>query len=246
MTRRDEGRETGLRQLVSVSHHFSCSMGLAARGRRTRHALSRPLSLTSSDLHAVALTSGLTTGADPGEGSSKPFCASEVLAAPAGAVSVVSASFAVGAAAPPSAVSALGVDSLPLGVAAVWVDSDLTALLGLRKRPPSICGRGELFLLSPSTASPSVFSFLAPKLLKIEVRRLSLTVGLTSDDAAAGLATIGLSGAGLVSVAADGATVSSVLTSFFCYHAEVSQHSRSPLSLSFCFERLPRLWGLVA
>jgi hypothetical protein len=60
---RPERREE-LREYVSASHHFSCSIGLPAL--RSWKEAREDVNLTSSDLHADALTSGLVVVAASG------------------------------------------------------------------------------------------------------------------------------------------------------------------------------------
>ncbi len=113
----------------------------------------------------------------------------------------------------PSVVFAIGADSVAVELGAVCVSSDLTALLGLRKRPPSFWGSGD-FLVSPSVTSESDFSLLLPRLLKRDVRRFSFKVGLPS---AVAVAVAGESETALVSGPVVVVIGSSVFASFFCY-----------------------------
>ena len=198
---RPERRE-GLGEYESESHHFSCSTGLAALSawKEARGVVT----LTSSDLHAEALTIGVAPVAASGTRSTGSAGASVVPLVKAGSA------FAEDTASP-FVVSAIGADSVAAEVGSVGVSSDFTALLGLRNRPPSFCGSGD-FLVSPSVTSDSDFSFLLPRLLKREVRRFSFKVGLLSEVAVAGDSETALV-SGTVAVV----TGSSALASFFCY-----------------------------
>jgi hypothetical protein len=103
-------RRDGLREYESESHHFSCSIGLPVlRSWREARGV---VTLTSSDLHAEALTSGVPVENAPGTGSTDSFGASVVPLVRAGS------SFANGAAAP-SVPSAMGAVSVAVGVGSV-------------------------------------------------------------------------------------------------------------------------------
>ncbi len=209
MARPEKREEFG--EYESESHHLSCSIGLAALS--TWKEARGVVTLTSSDLHAEALTVGAGPVAASGTRSAASFGASVVPLVKAGSA------FAEDAASP-SVVSAIGADSVTVEVGSVCVSSDLTALLGLRNRPPSFCGSGD-FLVSPSVTSDSDFSFLLPRLLKMEVRRFSFKVGLPSEVAA-----VGDSETALVSGAVAVVTGSSGFASFFCYMVSVAVNIR--------------------
>lgn len=200
---RPERRE-GFGEYESESHHFSCSIGLAALSAwKEARGVVTP---TSSDLHAEALTTGVAPLLASGTRSTGS------LAAPVVPLIRAGSAFAEDTASP-SVLSAMGADSVAAAVGSLAVCSDFTALLGLRNRPPSFCGSGD-FLVSPSVTSDSDFSFLPPRLLKIEVRRFSFKVGLLSEVA---VAVAGDSEVTLVSTPVAVETASSPVASFFCY-----------------------------
>lgn len=200
-------RRQGLNEYEFESHHFSCSIGLPAPTscKEARGVVS----LTSSHLHAEVLISALASGTSP------------IVSLAGSDMPLLRAGSALTPDSPsPSVTGAIAGAPLLVELGSARVSSDLTALLGLRKRPPSFCGRGD-FLVSPSVPSVSDFSFLLPKLLKSEVRRFSFRAGFAS-----GVAVTGVSETALVSVAAAGVagvagvgdtTGSSALASFFCY-----------------------------
>ncbi len=129
---RPERRE-GLGVYESGSHHFSCSIGLPAL--RSWEEARGVVTLTSSDLHAEALTWGVGRAAASGAWCTVSWCTVSFVASEVPLVRAGSA--LVDGTASPSAVSAVGADSVAVEVGSVCVSSDLTALLGLRKRPPS-------------------------------------------------------------------------------------------------------------
>jgi hypothetical protein len=188
-------------------HHLSCSMELPAL-RNFKEARG-VVTLPSSHLHAEALTSGAAFAVAVGTCSADSFGTSEVPLMSAGP------SFADdAAAAEPSVASAMGAASVVVWSGSVCVSSDLTALLGLRNRPPSFCGSGDFFV-SPSVTSvsevgsPDFLSFLLLKLLKIDVRRLSFRGAFPSE-----LGATGESETVLVCVSVGDVICSSVFASF--------------------------------
>ena len=125
-TARPERRRDVLGEYESESHHFSCSTGLLAR--RTWKEARGLVPLTSSDLHAEALTSGVGL-----------VVASGTLSSVAGGPLVrVGSSLTVASfAGSPTVVSVARAGSVVAEVGSICVSSVLTALLGLRNRPPS-------------------------------------------------------------------------------------------------------------
>jgi hypothetical protein len=200
---RPERRE-GLNENEFESHHFSRSIGLPALTicKEARGVVT----LTSSHLHAEVLTSDLASGTS----LTVSFAGSEVPLLKAGStLASVSAS--------PSVTGAIAPVPLLVELGSARVSSDLTALLGLRNRPPSFCGSGD-FLVSPSAPSVSDFSFLLARLLKSEVRRFSFNTGFPSGVVAAGESETALASVAATGVSAVGDTTgSSALASFFCY-----------------------------